>query len=202
MKLGQRWNKTALHNQILVVISVVAAAAAAVQTYLLELSLEATNRALTASVEGSQSDQRAWIAIESMDITQLEAHKPLTTEVRILNTGKTVALDLHYPGAVLASPVPLDIDTFEKSESMPHTSVPLTAGGLFPNVGETIPAATSAPLTSEEAEAIKIGRMRVYDFGEISYKDIFHRAHTTQFCGVYVLATRKFEDCGQHHSVD
>jgi hypothetical protein len=44
--------------------------------------------------------------------------------------------------------------------------------------------------------------MLVYLFGDIHYKDIFNNPHITQYCGIYVSATNKFEDCGLHNKVD
>ncbi len=172
------------------------------QTDILSNLKDSFSAALDASIEASRNDQRAWVGIKSMDVTLLETDKPLKTEVKIINTGKTIALDLYYPGAVQTSWVPLDIEKFERSKNMPPATAPMRAGVLFQNIEVNIPAETSVPLNSQQVEAIKARRLLVYLFGEIHYKDIFRRPHTTQYCGVYVPGTRRFEDCTQHTSVD
>jgi len=110
MTVQQRWKQTSLPNKLLVITGALVAfgtlfyaLAAGVQVWLLRESLSASSAALNASIEASHNEQRAWIAIESMQLTLLEADKPLKTEVKIINTGKTIALELFYPGAVQTS---------------------------------------------------------------------------------------------------
>ena len=207
MTLRQRWKQTSLPNRLLVITGALVAfgtlfyaGAAVVQICILEESVRQSRAALNASIEMSHNDQRAWVAIESMAITLLEADKPLQTEVKIMNTGKTIALDLYYPGAVQTSIGPLDVDAFIRA----NPPVAETAGGvaLFQNIDATIPAQTSVPLNADQVDQIKKRQLRVYLFGDIHYKDIFGKTHTTQYCGIYAPLTRKFEDCGYHHSVD
>ena len=207
MNLRQRWKQTSLPNKLLVITGALVAfgtlfyaGAAVVQIWILEESVQQSRDALNASIEMSHNDQRAWIAIESMAITLLEAGQPLKTEIKIINTGKTIALDLDHPGRVQTNVGRLDVEAFIRSNSL----VSEAAKGvvLFQNIDATIPAQTSVPLSAEQVQAIKEGRMFVYLFGDIHYKDIFDKAHTTQYCGIYVPATTRFEDCGLHHKVD
>jgi hypothetical protein len=195
MTLRQRWKNTSLPNKLLVLTGALVAIGTLYQGYVLHESL-------TQSTVALQNDQRAWIAIESMDVTLLEANRPLKTEVKIINVGKTIAIDLYYPGAVQTSWTQLDIEKFERSTRMPPATAPMRAGALFQNIDVTVPAETNVPLTSQQVDAIKDRRLLVYLFGDIRYKDIFQQPHTTQYCGIFVPATLKFEDCAQHNTVD
>jgi hypothetical protein len=206
MTLRQRWKQTSLPNKLLIITgalvafgTVFYAGAAAVQIHILNESLRQSDGALRASIESSHNDQRAWIAIESMAVTLLEADKPLKTEVKIINTGKTIAVDVQSTGAVQTSLAPLDVDKFLEAKKTP-TDGPGEV--LFQNIDVTIPAETSTPLTSQQVEAIKTRQMLVYLCGDVHYKDIFKKPHTTQYCGIYVPATNKFEACHQHKQVD
>jgi hypothetical protein len=209
MNVRRRWKQTSLPNKLLVTTGALVAfgtifyaIAAVVQICILEETVRQNKAALDASIEISQNDQRPWVAIESMTLTLLEASQPLKTEVGIKNTGKTIALDLFYPGAVQTSETPLDVEAFIRSTYMPPFTAAMTAGALFQDIGATIPAQTSVSLNAEQVEAIKARKLLVYLFGDIHYKDIFNKDHTTQYCGIYVPTTNKFEDCGQHHSAD
>jgi len=136
-----------------------------------------------------------------MAITTLAPDKPLKTEVKIINTGRTVALDLTSSGRVQTSFGPLNVEEFVHSKNMLQPADATRAGALFQNVDVTIPAQTSTPLTSEQVEAIKTRQLWVYLFGDIHYKDVFGKPHTTQYCGIYVPDTEKLEACGLHDHV-
>jgi len=209
MTLRQRWKQTSLPNKLLVITgglvafgTLFYAAAAVVQICILRDSVRQSQAALDASIEISHNDQRAWIAIESMTVTTLEAGKPLATEVKIVDTGKTIALDLYYPGEVQTSHARMDVDAFLRSKDMPPPVAATRVGALFRNIDVTIPAQTSVPLSAEQVTAIQTRQLLVYLFGDVHYKDIFGKAHTTQYCGIYVPDHNKFEACGQHDHVD
>jgi hypothetical protein len=53
-----------------------------------------SSAALRATIEQNGLDQRAWLGIRSMTITQLGTDQPLKVEVVLFNSGKTPALKL------------------------------------------------------------------------------------------------------------
>jgi hypothetical protein len=191
MNLRQRWKQTSLPNKVLATTGAVVALSSVAQ-------LIASNAALQASIESSHNEQRAWVAIQSIAITTLESGKPLRTEMKIINTGKTVAIDVDYPGVLKPSLGEIDVEKVFKETPQPAHAIAV----LFPGIDETVPAETPEPLTQQHVDAIKDRRLLVYFITDIHYKDIFKKEHITQFCGLFVPAKNKFEACHQHNKVD
>ena len=202
MGIFQRWKRTSLPNKLLVITGGIVALGTLYQSYILHISLEQNTIGLKENIQSTRNDQRAWIAIESMGITQLEAGESLKAEIKIVDTGKTIALNVRHHGAIQTSLVPLDIDKFEQSKDMPPQLSSNSIGALFQNIDVIMSSETSVPINLKQVEAIKDRRLLVYLFGEINYDDIFRIPHTTQFCGMLVPATGRFESCAQHDKVD
>jgi hypothetical protein len=198
MTLRQRWAQTSLPNKFLVATGAVVALSSVIQMLILWFSLQVSNAALEASIESSHNDQRAWIAVKNMSITSFETGKPLKTEVKIINTGKTNALEVQESGVVGIYQGKMDVEKYLK-ETPPPEHEPVV---LFQGIDVAIPAETSAPLTEEQIKAIQDRRYPVYLFGDVHYKDIFKKSHITQYCGIFVPAINKFEACPQHNKVD
>jgi hypothetical protein len=141
-------------------------------------------------------EQRAWIAYTQMSVTNLADSQPLRCDVKIVNSGKTFALDVDLPGALQTSYIGLEDAIEQASRSFkkqpPHSNV------IFPGVDSAIPSATDTALTPGQVSEIRLGRLKVYLFGDVKYKDIFKEEHVTHYCGHYIPATTRFEDCGSY----
>jgi hypothetical protein len=141
-----------------------------------------------------KADQRAWIGFTEMSITTLKAGEPLRTDVKLLNSGKTFALDIEMPGGVQTSWTGFDDARRQFSQRAPsfvsHSKV------LFPGITVNSPAETVEKFTDDQVRAVINGTLKVFLFGDIKYRDIFGGRHTTRYCGHYVASTGRFEDCG------
>jgi hypothetical protein len=137
-------------------------------------------------------DERAWIGIKTIDLSEPSAGEALRCEIKMVNSGKTFALDITGPGFLQTSRIGLQdaIASAHVSNRIPYTHV------LFPSIDENMPFKTDSPLTAEQASSVSLGTLQVYVFGDIYYRDIFGDRHVTHYCGHYVTTTKRFEDCG------
>jgi hypothetical protein len=145
-------------------------------------------------VSAQRDEERARIEFSSMAITNLKPGEPLRCDVKIINSGKTLALDVVLPGTVQTSYIGLDdaIAQAKKSSSVP----PPSSRALFPGIDVNIPSETTVPLTSTQVADIESGDLNVYLIGDITYRDIYKSGYRTHYCGRYVSTTKRFEDCG------
>jgi hypothetical protein len=143
-----------------------------------------------------REDERAWVGIKSMGITVLQPMERLKCEVRVINSGKSFALRLTFPGGVQTSQIGFE-DALAQYKKRPQGSIS-HAGALFPNIDQPIPSETSEVLSANQVADVVSGTLHVYLFGEVNYRDIFKEPHFTQYCGHYVPATLRFEDCGEY----
>lgn len=137
-------------------------------------------------------DERAWIAIKEMQITQLSAGKVLMGEVRIVDTGRTPGVNATFPGGIQTSHSFEDALTQYAKLKQPffYPSV------LFPGIDQVLPSSTKETLDDGQVKAIEAGLLQVYLIGDIHYSDVFGCPHTTHYCGKYRFETKRFENCG------
>jgi hypothetical protein len=140
-------------------------------------------------------EQRAWIGYNTMAITNLKAGEPLRCDIKLLNSGKTFALEVNMPGGIQTSEVGLE-DAQRQFAVKSISYIAPRSKVLFPSVEVNLPSETAERLSPAQVAAVSSGTLHVYLFADISYRDIFGDQHTTHFCGHYVPATNRFEDCG------
>jgi hypothetical protein len=172
-------------------------------TAMLEDSQKHNKEVLDASLKASRLDQRAWVGVKSIEMSPMEAGKPLKMEIKFSNSGKTFALDVRHTGILRLSDKPLDDVAPEDRENLEKQpkQVP-TLVTLAPNGESLIPCVSLAPLTDEMIAAINTGKVHVYLVGEISYTDVFKQWHTTRFFQHYVPAEQKFMAEQAHNDAD
>jgi hypothetical protein len=94
----------------------------------------------------------------------------------------------------------LDVEHFAKSRDRPKFSTIPSRTTLFPNTDFFVNVSTSRKLTEDELKGINDDRtMVVYVFGEVRYKDIFGKPHTTKFCSYYEPLANMFASCHQYN---
>jgi flagellar basal body-associated protein FliL len=159
---------------------------------------------LDASIDISRNDQRAWLNPVSFRLTVLTDNSPLTAEVTIANVGKTPAFNIRYWGRIQTSYSRLSVDDCMKSivASTPGRNVP----AIFPAPALPdpyfVPFSTDQALTPTQVKEVQDHVLLVYVFGDIHYEDSFRRPHFTQFCGIYVPLTTRFETCREHEGAN
>lgn len=142
----------------------------------MEDSVAKSQSALDASIEASRNDQRAWFGIKEITLANpLAPGKPVQISIMGLNTGRTPALDL-YATEVRVGPSETDRSR-DFVIHMPDREV------VAPNNTDVFYATVT--YSDDSIRAIMAETIRIYVRGELKYRDVFGRSHTTMFCAYY-----------------
>lgn len=138
--------------------------------------------ALKATLDNSRLDQRAWVGVKELHLTEaLTANKHIEFVVEVQNMGKTPGLNVTTRTQFSMDP-PIDL------KSIDLLGVDL-GNRVVPPGTESYPSIVVFPgdrvLTEEEVAVLKKRKTPLYLFGLITYEDIFGEFHRTRFCGVY-----------------
>lgn len=165
--------------------------------------------ALQASIDAARTDQRAWLTIGTIKIDPPQDGSKLRISASIINKGRTVALDVKYPGIIAVQP-PSNIAGFGLKEikelmSLKGVQEIRSPTVLFPDTPREIEFKIQQPLASGWAALINAFTLRVYVFGDINYKDVAGRQHFTRFCDIYSPGgngNSVFQECGMYNAAD
>jgi len=156
---------------------------------------------LDASIAASRNDQRAWVAQIGMGCDAPEVGKVMKGFVTWNNSGKTFAKQVkplvHF--AFVPTPVPDDTTLMKYAgfAILPVGSI----GVLAPNGQYKTPLETKAPIDETDKERIS-GTWYTYIWGEMTYEDIFGRAHNTIFCSSRQGIAGEFIQCPFHNDAN
>jgi hypothetical protein len=166
-----------------------------------ERMAKAMEDTVTNGIETSRNDQRAWVGINGILIQPLKKREQITIQIPYTNSGRSLALDVRTRSFATTSDTPirpLDFIAIHKTDPFLQPTV-LFPGIPSANMSIVVPPADAAPI----AEAIKTGRTHLYVLGEISYRDIFNRLHSTTFCGEYSTKTQaNLVSCSEYNTAD
>jgi hypothetical protein len=133
-------------------------------------------QSFNATIEQFHLDQRAWIgvvAVRKIDFQQ----NPIDLGVDLANTGKTPAFNVKSRIVVKFIP---------KGEAVTITYLPIRLPNyrdtLFPGMVTTLRPTSTPPIPATIAEEVKSGSTVIYYYGWITYDDVFHQSHRTEFC--------------------
>lgn len=144
-------------------------------------------RALAASVEASQMDERAWLGVSEFEVLQYDpddSRKPFRMRLGLRNSGKTPALQIKVLGmfqvynSKVDGPTSDDWNVFEgffKKETARFVAAPGADRALIATDANT-------DIVTKNYAGIRDHTAFMYYFGEISYVDIESRSHSTRFC--------------------
>lgn len=164
----------------------------------MENSLRESNKqsreALEASIVAARNDQRAWIGVTRIDGTlESTAHR---LEIRIANSGKSPARDVHAFHASACGPLGKLPPFGEKeSDAVGHTALAPAAEMIL----------VRNKFCDENVEDIKSaieGRSSLYIYGTIWYKDAFGTHRKTTFCDVWNSNSRTMDACKEHNNIE
>jgi hypothetical protein len=148
-----------------------------------------------ASVEAMQQqmrqDQRAWISLSMREEMQYTAGQSVTTNVQLLNTGKTPARHIRIETGLqkLATQDAPDL-TFGSKTAQAYGTV----GAVFPNQPPIpIPAQWMLPtkdhkeplvgiISNQDIQDLRAGKIYFVVYARVKYTDIFGIERTTRFC--------------------
>ncbi len=159
----------------------------------MESSVDRSKAALDATIESFHLEQRAWVAVNFVDMP-LMLDKPLLAKVTFINTGRT-------PAVRVTQVVGFDAE-FKRIHELaePNPKWFRQASIILPGLPATAPAEprTKNPidvLTQAGIDAINKGQVFIYVWGEIKYFDVFGAPHFTKFCGEYSPKAGLFGVC-------
>jgi hypothetical protein len=137
-------------------------------------------------------DQRAWLWVNIPVAPQWEIGKNITITIKILDSGKTAALNVHGGLKVELLPTNQPPDFVYK---IGHQSCDLNVGFIFPNTSDSMINSmikcyvlendlSTKPhiLTADDQQLYAAGKIYIAYFGLIRYNDAFGVSHWVQFC--------------------
>ena len=172
----------------------------------IEASNKQSEAVLHENIEASHLDQRAWVGIKYSRVVPWPpvTDKSISAEVGVLNTGKTNAqkseVALHVairPKAVTEPPKNI---TFTDSGKSVATIFPQQM--LVSNVTVKRPDGTEIKPTDDNVASFKAGDIKIFVWGEITYRDIFNKPHKTKFCSFFSGTDETSTACAVHNEAD
>jgi len=122
-------------------------------------------------------EQRAWVAVETLDDAGFEPGKPYRVTITFKNTGRTPASEIESD--VESEPVP-------KGEPVRfiYTEKPVKGGLISPNsvARRDLFATHGNPLDAFDFADFELGNRTEYVYGFLRYRDIFRDKHWLTFC--------------------
>lgn len=155
--------------------------------------------------EATRLEQRAWVGVKHLRLLdELKAGRVIIAQADYTNTGHTPALDTNaHIGTHMShiSEEPVDIGNISQARMKPtRQKKPFV---VFPNqLFSSGPVRFDFTPTKLDIENIMTSKMLLYVFGELSYTDVFHRTHITEFCGQFSPASGTLNTCDQHNHAD
>lgn len=152
------------------------------------------NSSILKQITLTQNEQRAWLGITTVTMTEFDKGKGTIT-AGFINTGRTPAYNvIAYSSCKLWAPK--DIETFFQNLKPGEIH-----GGdiIMPDTTHTFP--TSFTVDSGHEKEIQKGEERIYFFGKVTYQDVFNTTHTTTWCQFYDPPTTSFCPVYQKNNV-
>ncbi len=164
-------------------------------------SIEQSRKAIEASVVAAQTDQRAWVGVESVILTPMEAGAPLSITVHFKNVGKTPALKVRPSIDLLTRDKALSPGDLVKEHN--HRSADKDSdAAMFPGANKYLPANIAEPLTPIVIEQFQKGLFFIYVIGTIKYEDVFGNKRQTRISQTYSGAVGAFHTNDAHNDAD
>ncbi len=156
-----------------------------------ELS-ELSEARLAALQDEMRTDQRAWVGLTEANVHPLTATSGGFT-IKLQNTGKTPALDVQIA----------DVATIEDADQTTQLQEPTatsSAGTLMPGgVYTTDVWFTTSP---DAITALTHDRLRAANYLHVTYKDVFHRSHSTKVCFYWSKSLPRVKPCDRYNEMN
>jgi hypothetical protein len=159
-----------------------------------------SRKSFAETIRQNRLDQRAWVGVKNISVPEIAVGQKVGFRVNLVNTGKTVGLNIAVKCGGKFLPGDTAIDTVLQSEEWQKIR-PKESGILFP-AGELY-SDTGLSATEMDAalvKAIEKGNYKLYVFGKCEYIDIFRVKHRTEFCQVYRPDVKALSNCDVYNS--
>lgn len=135
-------------------------------------------RALQTTRETMMLDERAWVGLSKTDSFTLAADAPIQAQFVLANSGKSPALKITHlvRSRVLDAGQQFTPDYLPQAEQSAYVLQP----GATMAVGIQSPAA----VPKDSINGVTTGKLVLYIYGRIWYRDIFDRQHESTFCSM------------------
>ncbi|MDQ6867610.1 MAG: hypothetical protein M3178_04110 [Pseudomonadota bacterium] len=130
----------------------------------------ATRRLVRGSEKTAERQLRAYVLVSSARIHDFGIERPPRVEIIIKNSGQTPAFDLLSWSGMIFEKFPLNIELVDPPPDIKQSRSTLGAGDISSHL-----TTAGCPLTKIETDMIIAGKVAIYVFGEIKYKDIFKK---------------------------
>jgi len=160
---------------------------------------DAATSAATTAETTMRLDQRAWVAVPSVNGTKPELNQKLVYAVHLVDTGKTPAVKVVvHPGDELL-PMSRQPDLSLETE-------PLNLGVLSPGSERTYengPVPNSRkPTTLTKADLANLKTLRLWVHGKVTYEDVFGVHHWITYCAFLRDDWSGYSFCQQGNDTD
>jgi hypothetical protein len=161
----------------------------------------ASTKSLNNSIEASRLDERAWMGVSEVLVSDSSKERGFPAAVVFVNSGKTAANNAetaagyHYSATPVYGPSQSEIKNliFHPVQSTAPQAKFNDVVGYLPATGDTSSPhdlAGNVDIQSHFNE-ISEGRLTLYYYGTLRYDDVFGRRRTTNFCIYLADAKRK-----------
>ena len=159
-------------------------------------SLAASNRAngatLQATINQFRQEQRAWVGVQDVNpVGGFTEKEPWQATVVFFNSGRTPARHVETSGMFLTSPFPIHEPPQEDIKQLTFRPAPSIAPQSYYRQAFGLPVGAEPPMTFQlegqqtlisQYPLIKSGRLFLYYFGILRYKDNAGVQRDTHFC--------------------
>lgn len=140
--------------------------------------------------------ERGMVSITGCSLKPMQVGQPLEVDLLAVNVGRTFAFDSKQ-----SSDLKIYSDSFNVHELESFIKAQKPSGAdISPGSKLGIPLRTDFKLTEQQIDLINSGKVRITVGGEINYRDIFGKAHLTQYCNTYDSASNSFILCGEYNT--
>jgi hypothetical protein len=146
----------------------------------------------------SRAANRAFVIVQSSDLTVFEIGKKTEALVAFTNSGKVPATNVRIYGHIQLRDSPLAPDmpgAKDIGEEPSQDIMPANGGSAL------MPISSGLELTPHLRELIDKGTHRIYVWGIVTYEDMFG-PHWTKFCMIQYGKTMKLEMCTNNNETD
>jgi hypothetical protein len=154
-------------------------------------------KSLDATIDQFRLEQRAWLGMGDVN-ARFIVGEPLLITTPIKNSGKTPALNVSVSAVLDAVP----------KDGKPDFSIPTPPSHrvvILPNAAfsaERNATHESGSLSQFGKESVMSGTQVLYNFGTVTYDDVFGYHHWFRFCYRFDPKTSGFPTCENHNDVD
>lgn len=169
-----------------------------------ERSAKAGETSASTASQALHISERAYVHMTASLAKPPSAGEKLQYSVLLGNSGRTPALELtaSMAGVSTTSSTSVNEAHAVALNSVGALPTPGSVGTLAAGQTAAVPADALVALTESEVDQITEGKILVYIFATVSYKDVFQQPHHTEICGFYDPPSKTFSACHEHNKFD